>query len=187
MAIQLSSLSSDLENLKPSNLQQQTLTNNVAGDLQSLNVLFDDVVSYLQSASRNVSVRIDPAFQLRWSSMAAQSQALAFDASQLSLLLDNQAHQVNNTNILLIVSLVGAFGAFLATIYLMVFRRTLKSVTELQNGINTIGSGNLDYVIQTKRQDEISELSHSFNKMTANLKEVTASKTDLEASASFSP
>ena len=176
----LSSLSSDLESLKPDNAQQQTLANNVAGDLENLNGLFDEVVSYLQSASRNVSVRIDPAFQLRWSSMAAQSQALAFDASQLSLLLDNQAHQLNNTNTLLIVLLVAAFGAFLTTIYLMFFRRTLKSVTELQNGINTIGSGNLDYVIQTKRQDEISELSYSFNKMTANLKGVTASKTDLE-------
>lgn len=176
----LSSLSSDLASLKLDNAQQQTLANNVAGDLQNLNGLFDDVVSYLQSASRNVSVRIDPAFQLRWSSMAIQSQALAFDASQLSLLLDNQAHQINNTNILLILSLVTTFGAFLATIYFMFFRRTLKSVTELQNGINKIGSGNLDYVIQTKRKDEISELSHSFNKMTANLKEVTASKTDLE-------
>jgi PAS domain S-box-containing protein len=176
----LSSLSGNLENLKPVNLQQQILENNVAGDLHNLNVLFDDVVSYLQSASRNVSVRIDPAFQLRWSSMAAQSQALAFDASQLSLLLDNQAHQSNNTTTLLIVLLVVAFGAFLTIIYLIFFRRTLKSITELQNGINTIGSGNLDYVIQTKRQDEIGELSYSFNKMTANLKEVTASKTDLE-------
>jgi PAS domain S-box-containing protein len=180
----LSSLSSDLESLKPSNLQQQTLVNNVAGDLQSLNGFFDDVVSYLQSASRNVSVRIDPAFQLRWSSMATQSQALAFDASQLSLLLDNQAHQMNDTNILLIVSLVATFGALLATIYLMVFRSTLKSVAELQNGINTIGSGNLEYVIEIKRQDEISELSHSFNKMTVNLKEVTASKADLEQAQS---
>ena len=110
----LSSLSSDLESLKSSNLQQQTYADNVAEDLQILNNLFDEVVSYLQSASRNVSVRIDPAFQLRWSSMAAQSQALAFDASQLSLLLDNQAHQLNDTNILLIVSLVVHIWRFLS-------------------------------------------------------------------------
>ena len=69
---------------------------------------------------------------------------------------------------------------FCGTIYLLVFRRTLKSVSELQKGINTIGSGNLEYVIETNRQDEISELSHSFNKMTLNLREVTASKQDLE-------
>ena len=176
----LSSLSIDLSNLKPNSPQQQTLASNVADDLQRLNTLFDEVSSYLQSASRNVSVRIDPPFQIRWSSMAVQSQALAFDASQLSLSLDDQARQVNTTNALLIISLMGVFGAFLATIYLMVFRRTLKSVAELQNGINTIGSGNLEYVIETKREDEIAELSHSFNQMTTNLKSVTASKTELE-------
>ena len=174
------SLSSDLLNLKPSNVQQQLLANNVSQDLQNLNTQFDDVVSYLQGASRNVSVRIDRVFQLKWSNMANQSSALTSDAYQLSQSLDAQAHQVNDTNILLIVSLVATFGAFLASIYLIVFRRTLKSVADLQNGINTIGSGNLEYVIETKRQDEITDLSRSFNKMTANLKEVTASKTDLE-------
>ncbi len=174
------SLSSDLLNLKPSNVQQQLLANNVSQDLQNLNTQFDDVVSYLQGASRNASVRIDRVFQLKWSNMANQSSALTSDAYQLSQSLDAQAHQVNDTNILLIVSLVATFGAFLASIYLIVFRRTLKSVADLQNGINTIGSGNLEYVIETKRQDEITDLSRSFNKMTANLKEVTASKTDLE-------
>ena len=171
---QLSSLSGDLENLKPSSLQQQTLVNKTSDDLQTLNVLFEDIQTYLKSASRNVSVRIDPAFQMRWSSMSGESLALASDSSQLSSSLNDQARQVNETNILLIVSLVAAFGALLATIYLMVFRSTLKSVKELQKGIDTIGSGNLGYVIEPKRQDEISELSQSFNKMTANLKEVTA-------------
>jgi PAS domain S-box-containing protein len=176
----LSSLSSDLSALKLDTANEQNFSNNVAGDLQRLNNLFGDVVSYLQSAPRNVSIRIDPAFQIRWSSMAVESKTLAFDASQLSRSLDDQAHKANNTNILLIVSLVGTFGAFLAVIYLIVFRRTLKSVEELQNGINTVSSGNLEFVIETKREDEISELSQSFNQMTANLKTVTASKTDLE-------
>lgn len=176
----LSSLSTDLSNLKSNNPQQQTLTNNIAGDLQRLNESFIEVASYLQSAPRNVSVRIDPAFQIRWSGMAVQSQTLAFDASQLSRSLTDQTHQVNETNILLVVSFVGAFGAFLATIYLIVFRRTLKSVANLQKGINTIGSGNLDYAIKIEGQNEITELSRSFNQMTTNLKTVTASKTELE-------
>ncbi len=175
----LSALNSDLSNLKL-NPQQQALANNVSRDMQNLTAQFDDVVAYLQSASRTVSVRIDPVFQLKWSNMANQSSALASDASQLSNSLDSQAHQANDTNILLIVSLVGTFGAFLATIYLMVFRKTLKSVGELQNGINTIGSGNLDYAIKIEGQNEITELSSAFNQMTANLKTVTASKADLE-------
>ena len=112
--------------------------------------------------------------------MTNANLVLATDASQLSNSLNEQARQVNETNIWLTVSLVATFGALLATIYLMVFRRTLKSVTDLQKGIDTIGSGNLEYVIESTHKDEISELSESFNKMTTNLKEVTASKTDLE-------
>jgi PAS domain S-box-containing protein len=175
-----SSLSSDLLSLKLNTPQQKTLTSTVDRDLQRLNASFIDVVSYLQSAPRNVSIRIDPAFQIRWSGMAVQGQTLAFDASQLSSSIDDQAHQTNLTNIILIVSLVGVFGAFLATIYLIVFRRTLKSVANLQKGINTIGSGNLDYAIKIEGENEITELSYSFNQMTTNLKTVTASKSELE-------
>ena len=176
----VSSLSSDLSKLKPYNAEQQTLANSTTKDLQTLNSLFDELVGYLQNAPRNVSVRIDPAFQTRWSGLALQSQTLNSHASQLSHSLDEQAKQANETNNLLIVSLVSTFGALLATIYLIVFRRTLKSVSELQDGIKTIGSGNLSYVIEAKRNDEISDLSRAFNQMTADLKNVTASKTDLE-------
>ena len=176
----LSSLSSDISNLRPNSEEQQTLMNNIASDLQRINTLFDDIVAYLQTAPRNVSIRIDPAFQLRWSSMAVQSHSLAFDASQLSSLLDDQAHQANNLSTLLIILLVGTFGAFLAAIYLFFFRRTLKSVAGLQKGIDKIGSGDLEYTIRIEGKNEITDLSRAFNQMTTNLKTVTASKTELE-------
>ncbi len=175
-----SSLSTDLSTLKPNTPTQQTLVTTVGGDMQRLNTTFSDVVTYLQSAPRNVSVRVDPAFQIRWSSMAVQGQTLAFDSSQLSNSIDDQARQTNETNLILIVSLVAVFGALLATIYFMVFRGTLRSVGKLQNGINTIGSGNLDYTIEIKGKNEITVLSTAFNQMTNNLKNVTASKTELE-------
>ena len=175
-----SSLSNDLSNLKPNNVHQQIHVNSTTKDLQTLDALFNELIVYLQNAPRNVSVRIDPEFQTRWSDLALQSQTLNTHATQLSRSIDEQAQQVNETNILLIVSLVGTFGALLATIYLMVFRKTLRSVSELQKGIKTIGSGNLSYVIEAKRNDEISDLSRAFNQMTADLKNVTASKTDLE-------
>ena len=165
-----SSLSSDFSSITLNNDQQQQLATNISRDLQGLNTTFGEVVSYLQSTSRTVSVRELQPFQDRWGNMTEQNQALNFDASQLSISFDTEAHQANDTNTILIVSLVVAFGALLATIYLLVFRRTLRSVAELQNGINTVSSGNLDYVIETKRQDEVSELSYAFNQMTANRK-----------------
>ena len=124
----ISVLSNELTSIELNNDQQQQLATNISSDLQGLNSTFGEVVTYLQHSSREVSVRIDPSFQNKWGNMTLQSQALNLDASQLSISFDTQAHQANDTNTYLIVSLVGTFGALLATIYLLVFRRTLKSV-----------------------------------------------------------
>jgi signal transduction histidine kinase len=174
------SLHSEMSETDLNNAQQQNVINLIDDDLHGLNETFNAVVSYLQAAPRNVSVRIEPKFQFIWSDMGTKSEKLASDASQLSLLINEQTRQTQMTNTLLILSLVVTFGALLATVLIIVFQRTLKGVTELQKGIDTIGSGNLNYIIQTRRHDEISELSHSFNEMTAKLKTVTASKADLE-------
>ena len=50
----------------------------------------------------------------------------------------------------------------------------------LQAHTAVIGSGNLDFRIEEKRNDEIGDLSRAFNQMTINLKTVTSSKADLE-------
>ncbi len=71
------------------------------------------------------------------------------------------------------------FGAYFLTNYLIVYRRTLKSISDLQAGTKIIGSGNFDFTIPQKSNDEIGELSQAFNQMTANLKRVTASKQEL--------
>ena len=72
------------------------------------------------------------------------------------------------------------FGAYFLVNYLMVQRRTLGSIAMLQASTEVIGSGDLDFVIEVKRDDEIGDLSRAFNRMTTDLKAVTASKSDLE-------
>jgi PAS domain S-box-containing protein len=76
--------------------------------------------------------------------------------------------------------MVGLFGVFLLASYMLTYRRILKSIVTLQSGAAVIGSGNLDFMIEEKRNDEIGDLSRAFNRMTTNLKAVTASKADLE-------
>ena len=53
---------------------------------------------------------------------------------------------------------------------------TLKSISDLQAGTQIIGDGNLDHIIEEKKGDEFGELAGAFNRMTARLKNVTASK-----------
>ena len=51
---------------------------------------------------------------------------------------------------------------------------------KLKNGIGVIGSGNLDYIVDAGKKDEIADISKSVNQMAADLKTLTASKADLE-------
>ena len=177
---QFSILSTDLSNLNSTNPDQQTLVNTVQSDLQRLNTVFNTAVSFLQNAPRNESVRVLPEFQTEWSRLAVQNQALAFDASTLSNFLNSQTNQLKQTNSILIFAVLGSFGTYFVTVYLIVYRRTLRSISKLQDGARIIGSGNLDYSIATNTNDEVGELSQAFNQMTISLKNVTASKTELE-------
>ena len=111
--------------------------------------------------------------------MAVQSQGLVSDASRLSQLLRQQRDQLTKTRTMLIYVMVGLFGVFLLVSYMLTYRRILKSIVTLRAGAAVIGSGNLDFVIEEKKNDEIGELSHAFNRMTADLKAVTASKAEL--------
>lgn len=179
---EFSALSTGLENLRISSIEQQTLFNNVKGDADRLNGSWAIVVSYLGTTPRNVTVRIIPAFQADWSIMSSQNQALVFDAQQLSQSFRSQIDQSNLTSLILILALLGLFGAYFVTNYLITYRKTLKSISELQAGIAVVGTGNLDYSIKAGKKDEVEDISRSFNQMTTNLKAVTASKSELERS-----
>ncbi len=180
MQSELLALSNELSKLNNTSPQEQTLVNNVDTDIQHLTTVFTGVASFLQNAPRNVSVRVLPAFQTQWSRMATQTQTLAFDSQQLSQYLSDQIDNVRFNNIILIFAFLGSFAAYFIINYLLTYRNTLKSISELQAGIAVIGSGNLDHSLKADKKDEIGEISQSFNQMTANLKTVTASKTELE-------
>ena len=70
---EFSTLSTELAKLNSSNNQQQTLVNTVNADMASLNIVFSGVISFLNSAPRNESVRVLPSFQTQWNRMAVQT------------------------------------------------------------------------------------------------------------------
>ncbi len=176
---EFSSLTNSFAQVSASNLEQKNLLDHVQGDAQRLNSSWNIVVAYLANAPRNESIRVLPEFQADWSIMSAQSQALIFDAQQLSQSFRTQANQLTLTSAILILTLLGMYGAYFIINYVITYRNTLNSISELQAGISVIGSGNLNYTLKAEKKDEISEISESFNEMTTNLKNVTASKTDL--------
>ncbi|MBI4287842.1 MAG: GAF domain-containing protein [Chloroflexi bacterium] len=173
------SFSADLLSLAPGDAEAQALASNIKANAQRLRAVFTEVASTMDGAQGQDP--LSTAFvQVSWSRMAVQNQGISFDASRLSRQLNRQASQTKQTNIMLVLALIAVFAAYFTANYLLMFRRTLKSLAELHAGARTIGSGNLDFTIAEKRADEIGDLSRAFNRMTANLKSVTASKADLE-------
>lgn len=176
-----SSILDDVSNLTVEQPDQQVLVNNIKANGKRLKEIFDDVVSNAESSPEVQQSAVSAAsIQVSWSRMAVQSQGMIFDASRLAQLLREQADQMKQQNNLLIFALMMAFVALLLMNYVLIYRRTLNSVSNLQDGARIIGSGNLDHLIVEGKSDEISELASAFNLMTANLKAITASKADLE-------
>jgi len=175
------SFSSEVAKLRAEKPEQQALIRNIQANEQRLKQVFDSVASAAGGPSQKRSTVLELAFlQVSWSRMAVQSQGLVSDASRLSQLLHQQVDQVTNTTTMLIYFMVGLFGVFLLVSYRLTYGRILKSIITLQAGTAVIGSGNLDFAVPQKENDEIGDLSRAFNRMTTNLKSLTASKTDLE-------
>ncbi len=175
------SFSAEVAALRVDRPEQRALVADIQANKNRFKEVFDSAASALESPYRNLSASLDPAFfQISWSRMAVQAQGLATDASRLSQLLHQQMDELRNKRTVLIYVIVALFGLFLIVSYVLTYRRILESIATLRAGTAVIGSGNLDFVIEEKRNDEIGQLSQAFNRMTADLKEVTASKADLE-------
>jgi PAS domain S-box-containing protein len=175
------SFSDQVASLNVEKPEQQVLVRNIKANEQRLKQVFDSVASAVGGPSKNRSAALDLAFlQVSWSRMAVQSQGLVSDASRLSQLLHQQMDQLTETRTMLMYAMGGLFGLFLLASYMLTYRRILKSIMTLRAGATAIGSGNLDFKIEEKKNDEIGDLSRAFNQMTFDLKAVTASKADLE-------
>ncbi|PKL61636.1 MAG: hypothetical protein CVV31_10565 [Methanomicrobiales archaeon HGW-Methanomicrobiales-2] len=177
------SFSSDLSEFDPQTPEQQALVANIRGNQHRLKEIFDSVIPVYAASSGSDDPAADPVLQTVWSRMAVQTQGMGADATQLARIMHQEMDQLEQASTLLIFALMGTFAAYLLTSYFFFYRHTLVAIDDLQKGAEIIGSGNLDYAIVETSDDEISELSRSFNRMAADLKGITASKTDLEREA----
>jgi PAS domain S-box-containing protein len=172
------SFSSNVGNLTVNTPEQQALVSDLQNNEQRIKTIFDGIV--LSTTNSQGSNTGHSELEVSWSRISIVSNTLISDATQLAQLLRTQADQQNTTSFGLIIGLIVVFTIFLGVIYIQAFRRTLKSLSNLRSGAAVIGSGNLDFKFDENKKDEIGELSRAFNQMGANLKNVTASKTDLE-------
>jgi len=161
-------------------VQQATLENILESDRQLLDI-FSRIIAPRETTGSANGAPADPELtQIRWSRLGVQTQGMIFDASRLSGLIKADTSRIQQANNWLIVFMISALLLVILLNYFIVNRHVLRSLDSLQKGTGIIGSGNLDYSLDESSKDELGDLSRAFNRMTVNLKAVTASRADLE-------
>ncbi|MEW6667571.1 MAG: ATP-binding protein [Thermodesulfobacteriota bacterium] len=175
------SFSAEVAALVPDRPGQQALVADIKANQRRMKEVFDSIAAAAESPTRDQGAALAPvSLQVSWSRMAVQSQGLVSTASRLSHMLHQQMNRLTETRAILMDGTLVLFGVLLLASYMLTYRRILKSLTVLRAGTSVIGAGDLGFSIEETRNDEIGDLSRAFNRMTADLKTVTASKADLE-------
>jgi signal transduction histidine kinase len=112
--------------------------------------------------------------------LVTRSHRADTSASLLRSLVDDEIYSTHKRTTVFIFLVVTLATGLLTFVLVRTRRRITTSLAKLHKGTEVVRSGNLDYTIMVERDDEIGDLSHAFNQMTASLKEVTVSKSDLE-------
>lgn len=80
--------------------------------------------------------------------------------------------------VVMILAIVSFLGGIMAVSLAQSISAPIKKLTE---GAELIGSGNLDFRVGMNLKDEIGQLSRTFDKMTSDLKRITASRDELNS------
>jgi signal transduction histidine kinase len=168
-----SSIHNNLTQIQHRTPQRQFIIKEIENNMKKLNATFTSIELLIENIPSDQNFQAHPDFQSKWVQLIDLNIAIVFDSGRLSEDLLNQDNYLLLLSSLLIVSLLGLFTVYFFLNYLLMYRRTLRTISKLQTGTAIVGSGNLDYTIKAERQDEIGELSRAFNTMTANLKSAT--------------
>jgi PAS domain S-box-containing protein len=170
------SISVHIAHLSVDKPEQKAIVSNLAANLKNSKSVFDDIAKNpVQPGGADTDL-----VQLSWSRMAVQNQGMIFDAGRLANLLHDESEALKQERNVLIFTLMGAFVVLLLVSYFVFYRSTLRSIASLQEGAGIVGSGDFTHTIDESSDNEIGDLARSFNRMTVDLRNVTASKSDLE-------
>jgi len=108
------------------------------------------------------------------------SHLIITDASRLAEGASADAMEAQRlaANLTLILMIILAITV--TTSSLLVARSISKPLDELTKGAEIIGKGDLEHRVGVKSKDEIGQLAATFNRMTASLKKITASRDELD-------
>jgi signal transduction histidine kinase/HAMP domain-containing protein/ActR/RegA family two-component response regulator len=164
----------DLAALDVGDPEERALLRDIKTGERRLKEVFDSVVSTASGLQGNRSSPTEVSLRVSWSRLSVQTQSMVSDALRLSRLSRQHADELKQYYSVALLAMLAAFGAYVLINYLSTQRRALASIAMLQRGATVVGSGNLDFRIPEKTNDEIGDLAKAFNRMAVDLRERTA-------------
>jgi PAS domain S-box-containing protein len=166
---------------QPRNPEQKALLDDIRLSSQSMKELFLKLVANRDSYNTLGSERLFKEIEERLKGqLMVRSYTADSKASLLRSLTDKDKLSAQRQSVILIFIILIVAVVPLTILLVKTRRNIIDALGRINEGTEVIGSGNLDFIIEEKRDDEIGALSKAFNEMTRNLKTVTASKADLE-------
>lgn len=154
----------------------QVKINRINKALTAMKQLFDSAVNPSHDSVRYNSSTPYEKYSLSYHLLNQQSLNAIDELSQMESAINNQKHIIKD-QVDLITTLTFALILCITTFSLLfLFFRFNQSFARLKEGTRIIGSGDLNYRIRIRGDDEFVDLSHSFNKMLKNLQEVLISR-----------
>ena len=109
----------------------------------------------------------------------SRTQAIVSEAGVLAQHSAAHVAKVRQATVVAVVIGVSILAGFMLLSSLLFDRSVVLPIHRLRVGTEIVGSGNLDYKVGTPAQDEVGQLSRSFDEMTERLKALTVSRDDL--------
>ncbi len=107
-------------------------------------------------------------------------QTMVSIGSQLAQRSDRELMSIQRGASLIIMLSIVILAVIIAVNSILMGRSIVRPIRKLQKDAEIVGKGNLDYPMATAANDELGELSRSFEQMAKNLKTVMASRDELE-------
>ncbi len=169
-------------------LAEEERLKSIRADYAALGTLFSQITTNYEERQKYIQEgvsqeKIDAAAGLE-ERLVAQllitSHLIITDASRLAEEAQMEASEAQRVASNLTVILMIGLAIAITTSSLLIARSISKPLDELTKGAEVIGKGDLEHKVRVKARDELGQLAAAFNKMTANLKKVTASRDELD-------
>jgi len=179
--IKFNTLSRLLEKANFHNTNNQNLFIKIREDLEHIRVLFSDFVFRQSTTGDSFENEHSRQFQNRLQSqLLLKSQRVFLQTTKLKKQIENEFYSIQNYTSLLSIMLIMASALMLVVIGFLINKSITSPLKTLMRGIETVGSGNLEFHLETDRNDEIGQLSKSFHQMVDNINTVMVSHNELE-------